>query len=52
MIRRARRLVEVFGLRCWQCCCEVEIPAHTVVNRVGTCTVCGAKLQIQWRDAD
>jgi uncharacterized paraquat-inducible protein A len=47
---RPPRLHDVYELRCYQCHCTVELPAASVVNDIGRCDKCDARLVILWRE--
>ena len=46
------RACDHYGMRCWQCQGEVEIPAMPVDRAgYGDCPKCGARLESEWLEA-
>ena len=46
-----QRTCDVFELACFNCQRTVEFPARAVVETLAHCPLCGAPLDIRWRDA-
>ena len=49
-MNRTRRPHEVFECRCHNCNRLVEFPVSSVRDHVGACSLCGARLEILWRE--
>ena len=51
MIAPISRTEDTYKLECHRCHRYIEFPVRTVQHRIGYCPLCGAPLEIEWRDA-